>query len=616
MILKFQQGGTSVPPLTSYVPVMNIPTQNLSSASRTTEKKAEQGLGSEDIYKLIDQADLLPNDVEIIKRQLQQFVINQEYSLQPTQIANQYLNIVSQIKQGKFRKEHYDEVFKTLTENGGLNEIAIDSRGLLICKNSENEYQFLQFKDFINQSEYTPVTNAYLLKAGANDLSLALSENIFTAASGGVGMKAVNEALEKILNQLGKDSKSEEGYINTQMKSIIKGIDDLKQALSTNLEFDPTLQNLYKYKILNENQIKQVQSAFNYIMMSLPENMKTLLQYKARNLEGGMATLLTQLIGSKVSSKSEFTIDLDKPSITKGSSGNGNSSLGGLDMNPVSMLEAGYAQQDMIVIQTPEGGTRGLQVPTLKMPIIDKSGNPVGVSTLVDIAKSGFAGYLDFNNVTMGDGLISQFALDNVVVDGTALHTAYLPVDLEEYNATGNIRPDIGMLARYKEAQTELKEAGITDKEQINKVYQKHGLPIIFDGNGDITTSYIKFGMINAAALDKAFTTDVSLSSYLTETTDENDVNNILYKLQQGRSEKDRLDFDSQSWWDAFWGSSNYDHIYKGVVFIPVNQNHFTATAGTGDYATTTEAEFIEGLLQGRERSKQLAEAYVNPGKL
>ena len=38
------------------------------------------------------------------------------------------------------------------------------------------------------------------------------------------------------------------------------------------------------------------------------------------------------------------------------------------------MLQAGYGQKDSITIQTPEGGTAGLQVPTVRMPITDKEG--------------------------------------------------------------------------------------------------------------------------------------------------------------------------------------------------------------------------------------------------
>ena len=42
---------------------------------------------------------------------------------------------------------------------------------------------------------------------------------------------------------------------------------------------------------------------------------------------------------------------------------------------------------------------------------------------------------------------------NNIIVNGTALYTGDLPIDLEEYYRTGNIKPDIDMLGKYKEAQ-------------------------------------------------------------------------------------------------------------------------------------------------------------------
>jgi hypothetical protein len=87
------------------------------------------------------------------------------------------------------------------------------------------------------------------------------------------------------------------------------------------------------------------------------------------------------------------------------------------------------------------------------MPIVKKDGNSIGSSsTLNDVTTSGFAGMLDFENASMGGSMIPTVGFENIAINGTALYTAYLPIDIHEYNTTGNIKPDIAMLGRYKEA--------------------------------------------------------------------------------------------------------------------------------------------------------------------
>jgi hypothetical protein len=229
------------------------------------------------------------------------------------------------------------------------------------------------------------------------------------------------------------------------------------------------------------------------------------------------------------------------------------------------------------------------------MPIVTKDGASIGVnSTLADVSESGFAGYLNFENASMGGAMINTEGFNNIVVNGTALYTGYLPIDMLEYNTTGNIKPDIELLGRYKEAQQKIAEENITDKKQINAIYQEYGLPIMFGENGDVLTSFVKFGMINGAALDSAFKENAEFADWLTEVNDENTINNILNILNKGRSDSDKIDFDSKSWWDSTVPIFNsHNSIFKGTIFIPINEDHFTATAGFGEYPTVGEADAI-----------------------
>jgi hypothetical protein len=111
----------------------------------------------------------------------------------------------------------------------------------------------------------------------------------------------------------------------------------------------------------------------------------------------------------------------------------------------------------------------------------------------------------------------------------------------------------------------------------------------MYGPDGDILTNYIQFGIVNATALESAFNEDVSFDDYLSETTDENIIANTLSIINNGRDSKDKIDHDAKSFLDSVFGT-DYDHVYKGTVFIPVNTDYFTATAGFGNYPTPTEA--------------------------
>ena len=322
--------------------------------------------------------------------------------------------------------------------------------------------------------------------------------------------------------------------------------------------------------------------------------------------------MLGELIQSKITNRTEFTMTIDTPTskTTNGSPKSG--TFDAIKLDPVSLLQAGYGQKQTITILTGEGGQNGIQIPTVSMPIVSKDGQSMGVGTLSDVATSGFAGYLDLENVTMGGVRIDPTGFQNVAVNGTQLYTAYLPIDLEKYSDTGNIRPDIDMLKRLKVAQNEIKEGNITDKNKINQIYQTHKLPAMFDGNGNVLTNYQKFALINGAAIQQAFQENAEVAEWLSETTDENIVNNVLNIIQKGRGKEERIQFNKKNWYNGMFNS--YDHVYKGTIFIPVNEDYFTYSAAMGESLTPGQAQDIEARQQATLREAAANKSYNNPG--
>lgn len=614
MILKFQQGGLA--PLLSYEPVI------VSGGSTAAASQQSSGSGSDltdkDLLEMLEKLDGLPSDMAILTKNLQDFYINEQSNPFPStsNIASRYINILSQLKTANYNHEQYKVAQDHVIKNGGINEYAIDEHGRLYCMNQEGDVKLLRAEQLKDASGYQALTNAELLHFRA--YNMPHKNDILKVVKNGIGMETVSKMIRDNIANLGTTQDSSESYAKTKANTMLKGLSDFIDATkNSDNSYNATVESLYKSKLLTKSQATQAQEALNYLWSTLPENAKTLLKIKSGSgTDAGGRQLMQKLVSSTQSSTSEFSLDLEESPTTSTSKDGTKKSAGGFDMDPVSLLQAGYGQSQKITIQTAAGGNNGIELDTVRMPIVNKEGKSIGTSaTLDDVTTSGFSGYLDFENASMGGTMIPTVGFNNIAVNGTALYTGYLPIDIREYNETGNIKPDIGMLGRFKEAQKRIAQENITDPQQINAVYQEYHLPVMFNGQGAVLTNYKKFGMINATALESAFNTDVSFDDYLHETSDENVIANTLTILNKGRGEKDRIDYDEKSFMDSIFGT-DYDRVYKGTVFIPVNEDHFTATVGFGKYPTTMEAETIEAKQQAKERQQAANNSYVNPGRL
>ena len=619
MIFKFQQGGSAIPPLVSYEPAM-VTDDGTSEIDSTTESSKESSdLTDKDLLKMLKDLDGLPNDMQVLTETLQNFYIDQQYSPFPNtvNIASRYLQALFLMRTANFNRKQYDNAFNIVSNNGGINELAINERGQLVCVNSDGDFKFLLPEQLKDNPGYAPVYNAELLKMRAYSPELANNNEVLSIVSNGIGMKSILELVSQAITNLGSTTEVDEGFTSTSSKELLNGLKAFQkaslEASKNGQNFDGTVDNLYKGKLLTQSQAEQAEAALRFIYRSLTPNAQTLLKVKASQpTEEGAVQMLGELIQSKITNRTEFTMTIDTPTSKTANGSPKSGTFDAIKLDPVALLQAGYGQKQTITILTGEGRQNGIQVPTVSMPIVSKDGQSMGVGTLSDVATSGFAGYLDLENVTMGGVRIDPTGFQNVAVNGTQLYTAYLPIDLEKYNDTGDIRPDIDMLKRLKMAQNKIKEENITDKNKINQIYQSYKLPAMFDGNGNVLTNYQKFALINGAAIQQAFQENAEVAKWLSETTDENIVNNVLNIIQKGRGKEERIQFNKKNWYNGMFNS--YDHVYKGTIFIPVNEDYFTYSAAMGESLTPSQAQDIEARQQATLREAAANKSYNNPG--
>ena len=622
MIFKFQQGGVT-PPFVAYQPVI-VSDKRTTSTSEMAEKVAtdsEKGkLSDKDLYTMLkEKLKGLPSDVEEAMFKIQQVenIAKMDFDGSLSQnLSFKYLNALKTMNNLTFSREQYDKAMENVKSNGGLNEVAINQYGQIYMTDGKNFE--LMTPEEAKQSGWQAVTNSDLLYMRANSANFANKDEIFNVVNNGIGIDKVTDYIQKCIQNLGASKTEETLYANVTAGNILKGLNDFKQAVAQSGNYDATIQDLYSGKLISKDSAEQAIQALSFIYQSLPVNMKSLLKTKTENGTDDEAKVLVgQLISSKTSPEKTFELKLEDQAIDhqekEGKDGKNPYSIKGLSMDPMTMMLAGYGQKNNFVIQTAAGASNGIKIPTVQMPITKNGKNGIGMTSLIDVASSDFAGYLDFSNAFMGDVQIPQAGMQNIAIDGTALYTAYLPLDIQYFNETGKKRPDIAMLGRYKQAQDEVNQLKTKDPNKINAIYRNHNLPIMYSPNGDVLTNYIKFGILNGTALDSAFEDNVQMADYLIETTDKNTIANTLNILNKDRGEKNKIDYDEQSWWDSISPVFNdYTHVYKGTIFMPINDDYFTYSAAAGSSPTTAQAEMIEARQQAANRTRN----YVNPGQL
>lgn len=576
----------------------------------------KKDLTSKDVLELLKDMDGLPSDMALIVSALQSFELqdlNDPLGLtSSSNIASRYIGLINKIKVAKFNREEYNNAFNQLKGNGGLNELAITSEGLLIGTNKEGDFEYFT-PDQVNagehqQSGYALLTNSNLLYLRANSMDAAFNHQLTTVAQNGIGMEVVTKQVGDILQNLGSSKESEEGFVRMGSNgSVRNGIKFLQKAAQevgdATVNENMSIADYYQAGYLTEDQAQQAQLALQYIWSALPQNAKSLLQVKGGGAKGAEA-IIKSLVYSKTSSNIQFKATPKK--MTK--EGTDKDGIDELKLTPVQMMQVGYTDHMPVTLQ--KGTKYAMTVNAQVLPITNVNKELLGVTTLDKVAESTFGGALDMNNVTMGSQLIDPHALQNVQIDSTNLYVMNLPIDRNSQD--GTIKPDLAWMTKIEEIDRTIRDKGITDIAQINKLYTDAGLPVLMDDNGQLNTrDYCKFGVLNGHALNSAFKDLDLLDNTVLEIDDEDQINNIMNILNKGRNEKDRLDFDSESWADSIFGT-DHDSVFEGTIYIPIRTNAFIGMIGGGQYPDAQTAEEIEALVQQKERTR----GYVDPGLL
>ena len=612
MILKLQQGGTAIPPLVSYQPVM-LTGQAGTAASTASDSDDKSGsdLTDKDLITMLDKLDGLPNDMQAITSALQNFYIDKQYSTLPdtTSIASRYLGILQQMKVANFNKKRYDDAFNIVKANGGINEVAINEHGQLVCVNSEGDFKFLKPEQLSENSGYVPVTNSELLRLRAYNPEMTNNTNILGVVQNGIGIDTVTKQVTELVSKLGTQETSQEGYAITQQGQVITGLQDLtqaiKQASQSGVKFDGTTQDLYQYKFLNKSQKESADLALGYIYGLLPENAKSLLKTKtSTGTDADAQKLIATIIASQIDYTNHYDVTLKagKTAQSVGKSTNAGTTKDGTEQETSllhNIMQSIGGSSDQMVIDVGNGVQMSI-AGTYYQQITKPNGDPImdtsidqmlADSKLQSIIKSG-------NAITYGDQKITREQLKNITYNNTGILRANLPI-----NTDGT--PNLQILQQYEQVENEIALLGQNPSpDQISAIYEKYGLKDLLKADG--TPNPNKFG---AFIVTEGYTTEnngIKKSPFIKHVKDpsEEQIDLIKRSLTTGTGkDKQTPDIDTWDWYNPMDWIFGAEDIFKASIYIPISNNQLSAVTGANQHIDYDEAMTLEQKYQNFEKN-------------
>ena len=620
MIFKFQQGGSAIPPLVSYQPIMitnSGASETASTAGSSKSSEESSDLTDKDLLKMLEKLDGLPNDMQALTKVLQNFYIDQQYSPSPNtaNIASRYLQALQMMRTINFNRKQYDNAFNIISNNGGINELAINEKGQLICVNEKGDFKYLKPEQLTQITDYRPVTNSELLKLRAYSPELANDNNILGVIANGIGIKGVTEYIQQFINNLGTSDNSTQGYVTTQQGQIINGITTLTSAIQEasqqGIKFDGTTQDLYQYKILNKSQKEQADAALSYIYRMLPENAKTLLKVRTPNGTSEDAQkLIATIIASQIDVTNHYDIELKAgktaQSIGKSSNAGTKDSTEQETSLIHNVMQSIGGTDTQLKVDRGDGIQMTVNGSTYNR-VTKPNGDSIGDTSLSNMLDlSGLGSIIkDTHLITFGDQKITPEQMRNITYNNTGIVRANLPI-----NSDGTV--NLKLLEQYQQAENEINALGENaTQEQISNIFEKHDLKSLLTSNGkpDIT----KFG---AFIVTEGYTTksngikDTDFVKKIDNPTDAQ-IDLIKESLAIGTG-KDRKkpDIDTFDWWNPF-DYFSVDDIYKAAIYIPITNNQLAAVTGANQHIDYDEAMQLEDKYQRFEKriNKQSTDA-------
>lgn len=566
---------------------------------QTKSKSGDTSLGGLDskMVEWLYKQGGLTSDVQKFLTDMQ-FAIDNAYNpVSGKPNLGMYKLLIPQLNQIREEKEAFKKAEEVLIQKNAINDYAITSDGRIFALWEEDgklQQDWITSKDYMSKLQEGQririLTNGELAKYRRNDISQAFNSDISVILQGATGMEDIIKFIKQSAPQIGK---------TTQEQTVQQGQGVSQQTIALQESAQVLTDMLNGVKVSQKDTSSQNQAALalNYLMGTMPTNMRVLLDLKAADTNQTAMSLIESYIGAGLNE--EHSTYISQQGDKKTAAQQAKEGISKMKMSAPMQWLAGLGQRDIVTIQKGTIDGLALSANNLALKINNKN---VGLIPLDQVGYSDFGDVLDMSQVSTAGMMVAEPNTKDIVVQGGALYKMELPYDVNFYNQTGQYKPDFEFLPKIREAEKIIREKKIDPKDykSINEVYRSQNIPVKYEesGNRSLTAQYKTFGVMNGYVNDIAFGDDHEDPdiSYIKELKDKNLINNIMAVLNEGKSEDDRKSFSF-----SFWGA---DTMYETTIFIPVKENYFNALASS-DITISQANDYLEPLQHSRDAAKQ-----------
>lgn len=537
-IKKLQEGGGM--PFVTYRPAPSMTAPDTSSTETTSTKSSKKSEEGSDNTSLLSKAVIdelikkgLPNDVNQFLKELQ---IAEKSSVMGMESGvggidrNKLYSLAAKANQLIHNSNLMESATTQAYNNDGLEELAVSTTGALFVQDKNGKISKLSMSEYNKKrdSVYAMTVND-LSKARMYNPNLAFDTEIISTIQNSMGINKINDYMLSILNKLGTETLSKEGYVDKQkLKETIGSMTNGKNPTESELkgiqELASTYQSMGKdgiYKITQEKstQRNHISDGFEYLWAMLPNNARNVL--KARYIVDGNessnpANIIRNSFYMFTNESSKNTLDYPT-SMNKEENGEDGNRSSEKMYNQSSLEKLVYGDldvQDNIQLYSADGADYGFKFKgtvTSSLPTLDNKNQ--GPEILSKALLNGVWGVVDKDNIYFGQNKLQLYDLEKIMYDGGAAANIWVPV------MNDGKTPNYELLKNYQNGLEAIKRDGITDPNVMNTIMERNGAGFIkFDQQGKISTiskSYLKpFLLIHGATTNGTSFTENNIYSH------------------------------------------------------------------------------------------------------
>lgn len=573
IIPKFQQGGGLESLFTIYQPVQIETPRQAPASSRSSKSKDEDDddkgkITEKDLLTMLKDLDGLPNEMQALVEGLMSSLRAAKAfgSSDLNDLAVTYIGALSKLKQAKYNRDLFKDTYERAVANNSLNDVAITLSGEILTLDKNNKITPFSPEEWAkvkNTRKYRPLTNSNLLWLRSHKPEYINDNKVFQIVENGIGLESVHKMIKDRFQKLGTTETSSDFFIPTD---VAKG----QKIIGEMLQYGP--EGYYKLtKELSTVDQQAITATITYIYGSLPANAKARLAMETqtgtqKSVQDFITAMLFGTVDSKFKTSAQY---LGSEAKLEGEGGEGKN-----NMNIAQKLLAGYGAPETFGVNI--GDSKLTLVQSNVLPLVGKGDNPLEVRQPISkVTESSLGGLLNLNSASMGGQIIPSYELNHIITQDAKIRTIDFPCIInEDGTIVPNISPEISK--RKKEADSELQQMGInvndskqvkTQYQTINQVYQKYQLDPPYTPSGELNKKWARFAILAVATDGRGL--EFADKSLLEVVPEGGERESIISAIQES---------DKNYTFDSGW-AWNRNHIYKGVLWVPLYESYNAASA-------------------------------------